>query len=246
VTGTHWEASGYIRSGPWRAAHCANTQAPNYRIPVGVGAGVLAAPSPPCHRDREYLLLPTGLERQNKTSFEGTMTDTKFEAAAETHDATPLRLRRDVPTLFLRLGMPSPRALRSFGVALLVTLSACTSPAPPPPTPPALAPGVARLWLYRAYEPNETLARPFIRLNGAPIGISEPGGTLVRDVPPGVYNVTVDSTGRDTNQFVTVTASAGKIAYVRIESSQGWETDLDRRVDTFYTREVAPDTARGG
>jgi hypothetical protein len=29
-TGTHWEAAGYIRGGRWRAAHCANNQAPNY------------------------------------------------------------------------------------------------------------------------------------------------------------------------------------------------------------------------
>lgn len=104
-----------------------------------------------------------------------------------------------------------------------------------------LDPAAARLWLYRDYEPYETLARPLIRLNGAPVGVSEPGGTLVRDVPPGVYRVTVDSTGRDTNQFVTVTLAAGKTAYIKIESAQGWESDLERRVDTFYTREIAPD-----
>jgi hypothetical protein len=28
--GTHWEAAGYIRGGRWRAAHCANDQAPHY------------------------------------------------------------------------------------------------------------------------------------------------------------------------------------------------------------------------
>jgi hypothetical protein len=129
-------------------------------------------------------------------------------------------------------------------MALLTTLSACTTtPAPPPATPTTLNPAAARLWIYRAYEPNETLARPLIRLNGEPVGVSEPGGALVRDVPPGVYRVTVDSTGRDTNQFVTVTVAAGKTAYVKIESLQGWESDLERRVDTFYTREVGSDTA---
>jgi len=136
------------------------------------------------------------------------------------------------------------RMLRSPGAALLATLSACTPPQATPATPPpALNPSLARLWLYRAYEPNETLARPLIRFNGEPVAVSEPGGTLIRDVPPGVYRVTVDSTGRDTNQFVTVTMAAGKTAYIKIESLQGWESDLDRRVDTFYTREVASDTA---
>jgi hypothetical protein len=101
---------------------------------------------------------------------------------------------------------------------------------------------MARLWLYRDYEPNETLARPLIRFNGDPVGISEPGGTLVRDVPPGTYRVTVDSTGRDTNQFVTVTLSVGQTTFVKIEAALGWESDLERRVDTFYTREVAPDS----
>jgi hypothetical protein len=42
-------------------------------------------------RDREHLPLPIGLELQNKTSFEGTMIDTKSAAVAEMHDATPLR-----------------------------------------------------------------------------------------------------------------------------------------------------------
>src|SRR5580693_4074046 len=56
----------------------------------------------------------------------------------------------------------------------------------------------ARIWVYRDDGPFDSLARPYVRLNGAIIGISEMQGVLYRDVPPGVYTVTVDSDGMDT------------------------------------------------
>jgi hypothetical protein len=68
----------------------------------------------------------------------------------------------------------------------------------------AAPPDTARLWIYREYEPADTLARPFVRMNGAVIAISEPGGSSFRDAPPGVYTVTVDTVGHDVNQFVTI------------------------------------------
>jgi hypothetical protein len=42
----------------------------------------------------------------------------------------------------------------------------------------------ARIWFYRDYEPYETLARPYVRLNEQVVGISEPGGAFYRDVVP--------------------------------------------------------------
>src|SRR5690348_192859 len=34
-----------------------------------------------------------------------------------------------------------------------------------------LPPGMARIWIYRDYEPYQTLARPCVRVNGAIVGI---------------------------------------------------------------------------
>lgn len=108
----------------------------------------------------------------------------------------------------------------------------------------AASPGAARLWIYREYEPGDTLARPFVRLNGAVIAISEPGGSFFRDVPSGVYRVTVDTVGQDVNQFVTITLAAGQTVFVKVESSKLWESDLNYTADTFYTRIIPPETAQ--
>ena len=107
----------------------------------------------------------------------------------------------------------------------------------------AAPPGAARLWIYREYEPGDTLARPFVRLNGAVIAISEPGGSFYRDIPPGVYTVTVDTVGHDVNQFVTIALAAGQTVFVKVESSKLWESDLNYTADTFYTRLIPPETA---
>ncbi|HEV2097431.1 MAG TPA: hypothetical protein VGR45_00740 [Stellaceae bacterium] len=96
--------------------------------------------------------------------------------------------------------------------------------------------GAARLWIYRDYEPYETLARPYVRLNGRVVGVSEPGGSFYRDVPPGPYRVTVDTVGRDVHQFATITLAAGQTGFIKIESSKLWLSDLSYRADTFYTR----------
>ena len=107
----------------------------------------------------------------------------------------------------------------------------------------AAPPGAARIWIYREYEPADTLARPFVRMNGAVIAISEPGGSFFRDVPPGVYTVTVDTVGHDVNQFVTISLAAAQTVFVKVESSKLWESDLNYTADTFYTRLIPPETA---
>src|SRR6266705_5857587 len=58
---------------------------------------------------------------------------------------------------------------------------------------PPIPPGEARVWFYRDLGIYETLERPYIRMNGGVVGISEPGGTFYRDVAQGNYHVSVDS-----------------------------------------------------
>jgi hypothetical protein len=79
-------------------------------------------------------------------------------------------------------------------------------------TVPAISTGKDRLWFYRDYEPYETLARPYLRLNEQVAGISESGGTFYRDVAPAHYSVTVDSAGRDVNQFAEVDLARSRSA----------------------------------
>jgi hypothetical protein len=140
----------------------------------------------------------------------------------------------------------SRKAQAAGVIALVLLLCGCMPAVPPPSAAPAsaLAPGAVRIWLYREYEPFDSLARPFVRMNGEVVGISEPGGAFFRDVPPGAYTLTVDTVGHDVNQFVTVAAAAGQTVFVKIESSKLWESDLNYTADTFYTRLVPPEIAQ--
>jgi hypothetical protein len=127
------------------------------------------------------------------------------------------------------------RPKSGFAVPLLISLlptAAFTQTAVPPP-------GEARIWVYRLYEPYVSEARPYVRLNGAVVGISDPGGAFYRDVPPGTYAVTVDSQGTDYYQFASVAVVAGQTVYVRIYVDDWWRAiNPNYAVDTFYTRVI--------
>ena len=56
---------------------------------------------------------------------------------------------------------------------------------------------MARIWFYREMAPYSSLATPYVRLNGVIAGVSQPGGSSYRDVPPGHYHLSVDSYGVD-------------------------------------------------
>jgi hypothetical protein len=112
-----------------------------------------------------------------------------------------------------------------------------------------VAPGMVRIWIFREYEPYESLATPYVRLNGAVVGVSQPGGVFYRDVPTGTYTVTVDSTGTDTNQFATVSLAPGQQAFIKVLVSDNWDSGGggDRTGgwarDTFYTWQIEPQAA---
>ncbi len=138
--------------------------------------------------------------------------------------------------------------LRGPAIALLLAAASC---AQPPPTSsvaiPPIPPGAARLWFYRDYEPSETLARPYVRLNEQVFGISEPGGAFYRDVAPANYSITVDSAGRDVNQFAEIDLAAGQEAYAKVLSLRSWLDDDCMAwggCDTFYVRLMPADAAR--
>src|SRR5215469_9131530 len=87
-----------------------------------------------------------------------------------------------------------------FVCGLLLPAMAATIPGGPPP-------GYARIWVYRLDEPSVSLDPAYVRFNGRIVGIAELGGAFYRDVRPSEYYVTVDTLGRDVNQFVRVGAA---------------------------------------
>jgi hypothetical protein len=100
---------------------------------------------------------------------------------------------------------------------LLIAPASCAQPpaaAPYLASPPA--PGMARIWFYRDLNPNETLATPYIRLNGAAAGVSEPGGAFYRDVAPGPYHISVDSYVEDRHNDANVALAPGAEAYAKV------------------------------
>jgi hypothetical protein len=136
--------------------------------------------------------------------------------------------------------------------ALLIgsPLSAAGAAVAPGAGPP---PGYARIWIYRYYEPYESLDTPYVRFNGQIVGVSEPSGSFYRDVAPGEYYVTVDSLGKDVNQFTRVGVAAGQQIYILIQVSKWWDCGGGGGNrggggwcrPTFYTRLQLPEVAAG-
>jgi hypothetical protein len=151
-----------------------------------------------------------------------------------------------------RLSTASSRRLpRTAACVLLFTIVSC-APLPPTaavPVPPIPA-GEARVWFYRDLGPYDALGTPFLRMNGAIVGVSEPGGAQYRDVAPGQYHVTVDNYLPDFNQSREVYLFPGQQLYFKIVSLKNWiaggnrfSSDFHR--DTFYVWEIAPEVAQG-
>lgn len=107
--------------------------------------------------------------------------------------------------------------------ALLLAVMSCAQPAVTssvgvPPIPIT----EARIWIYRDYEPYAGRGLPAVAANGRYIGAAELGGAFYRNLPPGQYHVTVETTGEDFNQSAQVNLAAGQETYVKIVSSPSW------------------------
>jgi len=130
-------------------------------------------------------------------------------------------------------------------ILLFVALGWIAAPRPGVAETAGPPPGYARIWVYRYDEPYVSLATPYVRFNGRIVGVSKPGAAFYRDVPPGEYYVTVDSEGRDVNQFAHIAVAAGQQVYIEVEVSKYWDCSGGARGggwcrDTFYTRLQPP------
>lgn len=107
-----------------------------------------------------------------------------------------------------------------------LTLAACSAPAPlytdAAKDIPPVAADRARIYFYRDYEPYESLARPELYLNGAPTGVSVPGGVFYREVAPGAYDISVYSVGVLPNADKHVALKAGDTVYAKVQSLHSW------------------------
>jgi molybdate transport system regulatory protein len=108
--------------------------------------------------------------------------------------------------------------LRRFAkLALFAALCGC---APPMETRgvaiPQVPAGMARVWFYRENLPYSGFDRPYVRLNGEVVGISELGGAFYRDVSPGAYFVTADTYRHFAGQFPHVDLLPAETAYFQV------------------------------
>ena len=110
-----------------------------------------------------------------------------------------------------------------------------------------MPPGAARVYFYRWLEPYNSTSASLAYLNGAPIGVTEPGAVLYRDVAPGQYTIAVQSAGVLQNQFKTVELRPGDTVYARIESLHIWDMACRQHEDcgdTFLVQIMDPALAR--
>jgi hypothetical protein len=89
-------------------------------------------------------------------------------------------------------------------------------PTPAAPYLNAAPPQTTRVWFYRDLDPYESLAEPYLRIDGAVIGTSVPGGAFYRDLPVGRHRVSVDSYINDKYQTIDVDAAPGRELYVKV------------------------------
>ncbi len=139
------------------------------------------------------------------------------------------------------------RRLAAAASLLLVAISGCSSrPTVSSVTIPPIPPGEGRVWVYRSYDPSESLNMTQVTMNGVYAGYSQLGGAFYRDLPPGIYHVAVDSYGRDFDQSTNIALVPGQQVYIKIEllrswSSFGLRTEIGR--DTFYARQIPTELA---
>jgi len=80
----------------------------------------------------------------------------------------------------------------------------------------------ARLVLSRGGHCRGKHDYPYVRLNGAIADVPVQGGAFYRDVPPGRYQITVDSQGLSPSPSRDVALVAGEQIYVRIGLGASW------------------------
>jgi hypothetical protein len=111
------------------------------------------------------------------------------------------------------------------------------------PSPPA---DTARIFVYRAFEPYQSLDWVPVFFNGATVGAVGPGKVILRDVAPGTYIIEAKSEGLWPEQAKTVAVTAGQTVYAKITSFKGLDPTADRPAElvTYVVVLMDPAAAR--
>jgi hypothetical protein len=113
--------------------------------------------------------------------------------------------------VLLRLLLPALAGIALFAAAGYAQW------APPRPVPPVPS-GEARVWFYRDAGPYDSHEIPYIEMNGAIVGVSEPRGSFYIDVKPGFYHVTVQQYLNAPEEAANIDLIPGQRAYLKILS----------------------------
>jgi hypothetical protein len=108
------------------------------------------------------------------------------------------------------------RVLFASSCLLLAGCAAVMQTAGPHDPLPPLAPGTARLIVYREANYTDSQSWTVLSLNNVPTATTQNDTVLYRDVAPGVYSISVSPTLPFPNQFKTVTLKPGDVTYVQI------------------------------
>ena len=147
------------------------------------------------------------------------------------------------------------RLLQAWAGSVLLAAAACSQlPATASVAVPPIPPGEARVWFYRQVDLYDSLSTPYIRMNDAIVGISEPGGASYRDVPAGQYHIAVDSYLDSPQQDQNVAVVPGQELYVKVVPLRDWIQGggggdpggggANYTKDTFYVWLIPPEVAR--
>jgi hypothetical protein len=140
--------------------------------------------------------------------------------------------------------------VRRLVVLLVFALAGCAGQAPTfddvAATLPPVPPGEVRVFVYRDFEPYQSLSWVPVFLNGNEIGAVGPGHVILRDVPPGTYRIEAKSEGLWPDQAKTVDALAGQAIYAKITSFKGLNPSVSSgaTMTTFVVTLMDPATAR--
>jgi hypothetical protein len=133
---------------------------------------------------------------------------------------------------------------RWIAVLLTLVLPACGQDGPPfieaAASIPPVAPQMARIYFYRDLEIYRGLSWRYLYLNGQVVGISIPGGVFYRDVPPGLYLISVDTDEIYWDPFKNVLLAPGDVLYAKVESLPHWYVGRTFAFDTFVVALIDP------
>lgn len=113
-------------------------------------------------------------------------------------------------------GTKLARAILLAASAILVGGFSASAQTPPPAGVMPVPSPIARIWFYRDLDPYESLAEPYLRSDGAVIGVSVPGAALYLDLPPGRHRLSVDSYINDKYQTIDIDAVPGREVFVKV------------------------------